>query len=157
MSEKESSVASEPTEKELTITRVFDAPRHLVFEAWTNEEHLKQWFAPPDFTILKLEGEYREGGTWLSRMQSSSYGTVQMGGTYQEIIPNEKLVFTHAWDEEFGGTGHETLITVTFADQDGKTLMNFHQATFTSKEIRDDHVGGWTQFFNHLDEYLSQA
>ena len=157
MSKKEKNVASETEEKVLSITRVFDAPRHLVFEAWTNEENLKQWFAPPDFNILKLEGEYREGGTWLSRMQSSNYGTVQMSGTYQEIIPDEKLVFTHSWDEEFGGTGHETIITVTFTDQGEKTLMNFHQAFFKSKEIRDDHNDGWTQFFDHLDEYLAQA
>jgi len=157
MSEKESSVASEPEEKVLSITRVFDAPRHLVFEAWTKTEHLKQWFAPCDFTIPRLEGDYRPGGAWLSRMTSPKGDEMQMSGIYQEVVPDEKLVFTHAWDEEFGGTGHETLITVTFADQDGKTLMNFHQATFKSKEIRDDHNGGWTQFFDHLEEYLAQA
>ncbi len=157
MSEKQSNVVEAPQENVLSITRVFDAPRHLVFEPWTKTEHLKQWFAPRDFTIPKLEGDYRPGGAWLSVMKSPKGDEMQMGGIYQEVVPDEKLVFTHAWDEEFGGTGHETIITVTFADKDGKTLMNFHQATFTSREIRDDHNDGWTQFFDHLAEYLAQG
>jgi uncharacterized protein YndB with AHSA1/START domain len=89
-------------------------------------------------------------------MDSPKYGTEQMGGIYQEIIPNEKLVFTHAWDHEDGKVGHETLITVTFADKEGKTLVNFHQATFESKESRDGHEEGWTMFLDHLAEYLTQ-
>jgi uncharacterized protein YndB with AHSA1/START domain len=157
MSEKENSAASEAEEKVLSITRIFDAPRHLVFEAWTNPEHLKKWFAPRDFTIPALEAECSPGGGWMSRMKSPGGDTMQMGGIYQEVVPDEKLVLTHAWDEEFGGTGHQTIITVTFTDQGEKTLMNFHQATFKTKEIRDDHNDGWMQFFDHLDEYLAQA
>lgn len=157
MSVKESSIVQEPEEKVLSITRVFDAPRHLVFEAWTNPEHLKKWFSPRNFTIPTLEGDFRPGGAWLSCMHSPKGDVMQMGGVYQEVVPNERLVFTHAWDDENGNPGHETLITVTFADQEGKTLMNFHQAIFESKEIRDDHNDGWTQFFDHLAEYLVQA
>lgn len=157
MSEKESSVASEPKEKVLSITRIFDAPRHVVFEAWTKTEHLKNWFSPRDFNILKLQSDCRPGGAWLSRMESPKYGAEQMSGIYREVVPNEKLIFTHAWDHEDGKPSHETLITVTFADKDEKTLVNFHQAIFESEKSRDGHNDGWTQFFDHLDEYLAQA
>lgn len=141
---------------ELTITRVFDAPCHLVFEAWTNPDHLKKWCAPKGFTIPSSEGELRPGGVWRSSMKSPEGELLKMGGVYQEVVPDEKLVFTHAWDEETGGTGHETVVTVTFADLDGKTLMHFHQAVFATKESRDGHEGGWTQCFDKLEELLGE-
>ncbi|MEO6907546.1 MAG: SRPBCC domain-containing protein [Abditibacteriaceae bacterium] len=156
MSEKESSVASEPEEKVLSITRVFDAPRHLVFEAWTKAEHLKKWLSPEGFTVQSSEGDVRPDGAWRSSMRNPDGELIKMDGVYREIVPNEKLVFTHAWDEETGGSGHETVITVTFADQDGKTRMNFHQAFFLAKETRDAHVGGWSQCFDKLSELLSE-
>lgn len=159
MSAKENDSTVNQEEKELSITRIFDAPRHLVFEAWTKPEHLKQWFAPHNFTIPSLEAESRPGGAWRSSMQKPGGELLTMGGVYQEIVPNERLVFTHAWEDDTdkpGHEGHETKITVTFQDMDGKTLMHFHQAIFDSKESRDAHNGGWTQFFDHLAEYLAQ-
>jgi len=143
-------------ENELTITRIFDAPRHLVFEAWTKPEHLKKWCAPKGFTIPSSEGEICPGGAWKSSMKTPEGELLKMGGVYQEVIPDEKLVFTHSWDKETGGSGHETVVTVTFADQDGKTKMHFHQAFFLDKESRDGHEGGWSQCFDKLEELLSE-
>lgn len=156
MSIKENDSVQETEERELSITRVFNAPRHLVFEAWTNPEHLKRWCAPHDFDIPTAEGELKPGGAWRSSMRKSDGTLLKMGGTYREIVPNERLVFTHAWDEETGGSGHETVVTLTFDDQDGKTLMHFHQANFATKESRDGHEGGWTQCFDRLAGLLAQ-
>jgi uncharacterized protein YndB with AHSA1/START domain len=80
-----------------------------------------------------------------------------VGGVYREIVPNERLVFTHAWDGEDGRPGHETRVTVTLADAPGgKTKMTFRQAAFASKASRDGHEGGWGESFDRLAEYLDQ-
>lgn len=142
---------------ELTITRIFDAPRHLVFEAWTNPEHIKRWFAPHGFEVQSAEGQLKPGGPWRSSMNTPDGTLLKMNGMYQEIVPNEKLVFTHSWDKETGGSGHETVVTVTFAEEDGKTKMHFHQAFFLDKESRDGHNGGWSECFERLADYLKQV
>ena len=115
------SAATEPADKVLVITRTFDAPRSLVFQAWTQKEHLDHWCVPRGFTILDSEGELRPGGRWRCRMRSPDGAEYRVGGTYREIVQDELLVFTHAWESEDGKPGHETLVTLRFADQAGKT------------------------------------
>lgn len=149
------SAATEPGDSELLITRVFDAPRSLVFHAWTKKEHLDQWCAPRGFTIPYSEGELRAGGAWRCCMRSSDGTEHWISGTYREVIEDELLAFTHAWEDERGKRGHETLVTVRFADQDGKTRITFHQATFESVESRDGHAGGWAECFDRLADHLA--
>ena len=139
---------------ELVITRVFDAPRSLVFKAWTEPEHLVHWSAPRGFTITHSEGDLRPGGAWRACMRSPDGKDLWLGGEYREIIEPERLVFTHAWDGTDGKPGHETLVTVTLADRAGKTEMTFRQAFFDSVEARDGHAGGWGESFDRLGEYL---
>jgi uncharacterized protein YndB with AHSA1/START domain len=79
----------------------------------------------------------------------------RIAGVFREIVAPERLVFTFAWDEE-GERGLETLVTITFAEQNGKTLMTFRQIPFQSAEERDGHRGGWTSAFDRFDEELSQ-
>ena len=138
----------------LAITRVFDAPRSLVFQAWTRKEHLDRWCAPRGFTIPHSEGELRPGGRWRCCMRSPDGVDHWLSGTYREVVENELLVFTHTW-EEAGKRGHETVVTVRFADQGGKTKVTFHQATFESVESRDGHAGGWTECLDILTDYLA--
>src|SRR6478735_9680878 len=99
-----------PTELKLRIVRVFAAPRALVFDAWTKPEHLKQWSAPNGFTMPVSQGELRPGGKWRACMVSPNGDELWLGGEYLEVIPNERLVFTHAWDEDGGGTGPVTTV-----------------------------------------------
>jgi uncharacterized protein YndB with AHSA1/START domain len=89
-------------------------------------------------------------------MRSPQGQDLWLGGVYREIVPPEKLVFTHAWTDAAGKPGHETLVTVTFAERNGKTEMTFRQATFTSVEDRDGHRGGWTECFDKLAEYVAK-
>ncbi len=78
-------------------------------------------------------------------------------GVYHTIEEGERLVYTWAWVDESGKAGHETLITVTFADYGGKTRLTLHQAFFESVTARDAHRGGWTSALDCLAEYLAQA
>jgi uncharacterized protein YndB with AHSA1/START domain len=145
----------ESTELELAITRVFDAPRSLVYQAWTESEHMSQWPAPHGYVITHNEGDVRPGGAWRSCMRSPDGEDLWLGGVYREVKENELLVFTHAWDGPDGRPGQETLVTVRLEDQDGKTKMTFLQSFFKSVEQRNGHRGGWTECFDRLSEYLA--
>jgi len=139
---------------ELTITRIFDAPRELVFKAWTEKEHLVRWSAPLGFTLTHAEGDLRPGGAWRSCMRSPSGEDLWLGGTYREVVPPARLVFTHAWDQPDGKPGNATLITVSFEDLGGKTRMIFRQSGFETTSSRDGHGEGWNECFERLAELL---
>ena len=139
---------------ELTITRLLDAPRNLVFKVWTQPEHMVRWLGPKGFTAPSCEIDLRPGGAWRACIRSAEGKDHRMQGVYREIAPPERLVFTFAWEED-GVPGHETLVTITFAEQGSKTLFTFHQATFASVESRDSHHGGWSSSFDRLADYLA--
>lgn len=140
---------------QITLTRLFDAPRSLVFEAWTKPEHLTRWCAPHGFTISESRGEVRPGGEWWSCMIAPDGARHTLGGVYREVTTNELLVFTHCWEDDEGRPEHETLVTVRFADEDGKTRVTLEQTNFKSIESRDGHLGGWTQCLERLSEILA--
>ena len=140
----------------LEIVRVFDAPRELVFQAWVDPERMKEWSAPHDYRIDHNEGDVRPGGRWRASMVSQEE-EIWLGGVYREVVENERLVFTHAWEGEDGKPGHETVVTVRFEDAgEGKTRMIFRQAFFDSVDSRDGHEGGWDECFEKLDALLAR-
>jgi uncharacterized protein (TIGR02246 family) len=142
---------------DLTITRLFDAPRDLVFKAWTDLELGRRWSAPYGFTVPASEGELRVGGAWRLCMRRPGEKDLWVGGVYREIVVPERLVFTHAWEDAHGTPGHETLVTVTLAERRGKTEMTFTQTGFESVESRDGHGEGWSECFDQLAEVLAAA
>jgi uncharacterized protein YndB with AHSA1/START domain len=142
-----------PPELSLTLTRILDAPRELVFRAWTEPEHLMQWSAPHGFTVTHADGELKPGGKWRSCMRSPDGKDLWLGGTYLEIAPPERLVFTHGWDED--GPGRETTVTVTLEDHNGKTRLTLQQSGFPSMAERDGHEGGWSETLERLAAYAN--
>ena len=147
--------ATKPTEVELVITRTFDAPRRLVFEAWTAPEHLERWQgAPEGFTVTAHEVDFRPGGTYRLCMRSAEGVDHWLTGVYREIIEPERLVFTHAWLDGAGKRGVETLVTIVFAERHGKTTITLRQTGFTSVESHNGHNVGWTSTFDRLAQYL---
>src|SRR5262245_57063230 len=114
-----------PVQRELVIKRVFDAPRELVFKMWTDPRHTANWWGPRNYPSRHVQMDVRPGGKWRHRLESTEGDKdLWLGGVYREIVPPERLVFTFAWEEE-GERGMETVVTVTFDEQDGKTLMTF--------------------------------
>jgi len=144
-------------ERELVITRVFDAPRELVFKAWTEPKRVMHWLGPKDFTALEFEMDRRPGGAWHARMRSPEGMEYSNRGVVREVVEPERLAFTFAWDDEDGKPGREMLITITFAEHDGRTEMTFAQSVFESAEDRDGHREGWTESFDRLADYLASA
>ncbi|BCU78431.1 SRPBCC family protein [Luteolibacter sp. LG18] len=150
-------VTSAPSDPILVVTRVFDAPRPLVYRAWTEKAHLDHWCAPHGFTIPFSEGDLRVGGAWRTCMLSGEGTQFRLGGVYQELIEDRKIVFTHVWEEDYG-PGPETLVTVLLSDDaDGGTRMEFTHGVFATQQSLEGHRGGWSECFDRLASYLEDA
>jgi uncharacterized protein YndB with AHSA1/START domain len=145
-------------EPELVMSYIFDAPRSLVYEAWTEKEHLERWQgAPEGFTVTFNEVDLRPGGGFKVCMRSPEGVDHWLQGVYREVVPPERLVFTHGWLDAAGKPGRETLVTITFAERGAKTELTLRQTGFKSVESRDGHSEGWASTFRRLAQYLSEA
>jgi uncharacterized protein YndB with AHSA1/START domain len=151
-------IAAEATlsaELGLVITRIFDAPRRLVFKLWTEPEHLVVWWGPRGFTTISDRLDVRPGGAWSRSMQAPDGSIIRKHGIYREIVAPERLVLTYITDDAAGNPGPETLVTVTFADIGGRTRLTLRQAILESVAARDDHRRGWTGALERFAAYLS--
>jgi uncharacterized protein YndB with AHSA1/START domain len=142
------------TARELTITRLFDAPRELVFRCWTDPDHLAKWFGPAGCTAPSVTADAVDGGTWRICVRDSAGVDHWSSGVYVEVVAPQRLVFSFHWDAEEGQEPEDTLVTIAFADRDGKTEMTFHQSGFVAGPSRDGHVEGWREAFDDLATYL---
>jgi uncharacterized protein YndB with AHSA1/START domain len=102
------------------------------------------------------EGDVRVGGTWRCCMVSPEGKELWLGGVYTEVVPDRKVVCTHAWDDDNGKRGHETLLTIALEDAGDGTKLTLHQAAFASRESRDGHRGGWNECLDKLDTVLRE-
>jgi uncharacterized protein YndB with AHSA1/START domain len=122
-----------PTDREIVMTRVFDAPRRLVFEAWTSPEHLPHWMLGPEgWTMPVCESDLRPGGAWHFVWRRADGTQMAMRGAYQEVKPPERLVSSESW----GGNWPETLNTLLLTEEDGRTTITL-TVLYPSKEARD--------------------
>jgi len=151
------SAAASTAERVLVIIRVFDAPRQLVFKAWTEPAHLVRWWGPQGYTTPSCKMNVHPGGAFRFHMRSPEGTGHWLRGVYREIVEPERLVFSWAWEDAEGTPGHETLVTVSFAEQGAKTKLTLHQAIFESVTARDAHQTGWTSCLDRLAEYLANA
>lgn len=142
-------------DRTLVITRTFEAPRERVFDAFIDPRHLAQWWGPHGFTVPQLEMDVRPGGAYRIRMQSAEHGEHVVRGVYREIEPPGHLVMAWSWEDEHGEPGHETLLTLTFEEADGRTVLTLHQAVFESAAQRDSHRQGWGESLERLAAFVS--
>lgn len=123
-----------PSDREITMTRVFEAPRRLVFDAWTKPEHVKHWWGCLEgFTVPVCEIDLRPGGAWRFVNTGPDGRGAAFRGVYQEIARPDRLVYTEIF-EEYPDT--ESIVTVTFVEQDGKTTLTC-TSRYPSLEVRD--------------------
>jgi uncharacterized protein YndB with AHSA1/START domain len=151
--------------KLLHVERVFDAPRELVFKAWSEAERLSQWWGPRQWPTTYCTVDFRVGGVWHYCMTGPD-GTQSWGkGLYSEILPPERIVYTDTFSDEAGNSlpgMPATVITVEFIDLGGGKTKLVSRAEFGSKEdleslMKMGMVQGLTETWDRLEEYLAQA
>jgi len=142
---------------ELTVSRMIDAPRQLVFRAWTDPRQIARWWGPHGFTTIDYEMDIRPGGTYRLCMRSPEGTDHRKRGVYREIVEPERIAFTFAWEEPDGRLGPELLVTVTFEAVGEKTRLVLRQSGFDSVVWRDSHVAGWTSCLERFGEYLTNV
>lgn len=150
-------LVKEPADRVLVIERVFDAPRQLVFDAWTQSEHMAKWWGPRGFKSTVLRNELRPGGAYRIHMLGPD-GDHWNQGVYREVVPPERLVMVGSWADAQGNpTRPETTLTLIFEELAGKTKLTLHNAIFESTTARDMHNSGWSSALDCLAEYLAAA
>jgi uncharacterized protein YndB with AHSA1/START domain len=155
--------------EEITITRMFDAPRELVWKAWTDPEHFKRWWGPKSFTTPVSKIDLRVGGKYLNCMRGPDGKDYWSTGIYREIVPMERIVVTDSFADEkgvvvpashYGMEGDwplELLVTVTFEEVGGRTKMTLRHAGVPAGKMRELCETGWNESFDKLAEYLAKT
>src|SRR5688572_21689712 len=144
-----------PTDREVVITRVVDAPRRIVWDAWTSPEHVPHWMTGPDgWSMPVCEIDLRPGGGWHFVWRKSDGAEMGMRGTYVEVAPPERLVHTESWGAEWP----ETTNTLVLSEDSGRTTMTL-TVLYPSKEARDAALAtgmkdGSERSYERLEEYL---
>ncbi len=138
------------SERELVVTRTVNAPAHLVFEAWTKADLFRQWWVPKSYglNLVSCQLDVRPGGQYrLAFLHEGS--TMEFFGTYLEVTPNTRLVWTN---EEAEG---ETITTVTFEETAGQTLITVHDLYPYAEAVDTGSTGAMPEVLNQLDELLA--
>lgn len=147
-----------PTDREIVMTRVFDAPRHLVFDAWTKPELVKRWLTgPPGWTMPVCEIDLRVGGRYRYVWRHPDHPDMGMGGVHLEIVAPERIVNTQLFDQDW--TGGETVGTLVLVEHNGKTTVT-NTVLYSSREVRDMVIKtgmaeGVGASYDHLEELLA--
>jgi uncharacterized protein YndB with AHSA1/START domain len=163
------SPATKPAERVLVITRVFDAPRSLVFKAWTDPEHVVRWWGPKGFTTPFCKIDLRLGGVFHYCMRSPEGKDYWNTGVYREIVPLERIVCTDSFADEEGNVVPATyygmsadfplemLLMVTFEEHGGKTKLTLRHVGIPAGADSDNAQAGWNESLERLAEHLAKA
>ena len=125
-----------PTDEQILITREFDAPKRLVWRAWTTPELVKRWWSGRRGEMTQVDLDLRVGGTWRYVMLAHGEFEIAFHGTYREIVPEERIVTTEVFEGMPGPSEDAVIDVVTFAEEDGRTRLEL-LVQAASKEIRD--------------------
>ncbi|AOP33101.1 ATPase [Leptospira tipperaryensis] len=154
------------TVNEVVVTRIFDAPRELVFKAWTDPEHLVRWWGPKNFTSPACRNDFRVGGKYVFGMRSPEGQEFWSTGIYLEIVIPEKIVYSDSFADEkgnqvsashYGITGEfpeETTVSLTFEEVGDKTKLTLKHIGLPTGEISEMTKASWNEMIDKLNESL---
>ena len=139
----------------LTLKRRLKAPPAKVFAAWTDPEKIMRGMGPAEFKTPQAESDARVGGRYRFVLLSPDGEKHAVGGVYREVVANEKLVFTWAWDAAPGDEPYESLVTVLFKPDDGGTLLTLTHERLFDEESREGHEKGWNGALDKLEKLVA--
>ena len=158
MPDRTSHVAEPPTRRDLLLTRICDAPREIVFQAWTTPEPLKRWWGPKGFTNPVCEIDPRPGGAIRIHMRAPDGTVYPMTGVYREIVPPERLAFVSSALDEKGKPLFEVLTTLRLAARGGKTELTLRARVVMETAGAERHLAGMEQGWSQtLDRLVEEA
>jgi uncharacterized protein YndB with AHSA1/START domain len=148
-------VVTLPADEQILITREFDAPRHLVYKAWTTPELVEQWWSGHRGSVTSAEIDLRVGGRWRYVMVATGGFEVAFHGEFREIVENERIVTTEVYEGAPGGDDDPPLNIATFTETDGRTTLEL-LVQCPSKEVRDAIIdsgmeGGMQESYDELE------
>jgi uncharacterized protein YndB with AHSA1/START domain len=154
----------ESSEREFVMERILDAPRELVFQAWSDPKHLEQWWGPKGWTLPVCKMDFRPGGVWHYCMRGPEGEEGWGKAVYREIVEPERIVYVDSFADAEGNALEgmpETVITVTFTEQAGKTKLT-SRAQFASAADLETTLGmgmaeGLSETWDRLEEYLAKG
>ena len=163
MGARKSDSAVAGSDREIVISRVFDAPRELVWQAWTDPQHIMQWWGPKGFNNSSCEMELRVGGTFHLNMCAPDGNTYPCKGIFREIVEPERIVYDSEADESHpcgAGLPPRSVVTVTFSEHGDKTTLTLH-TRFENEARRDaaNQAGfssSWGECLGRLEDFLTQ-
>ena len=146
-----------PSEREIAMTREFDAPRDLVFEAHSSCEHMRRWWGPRRYEVVQCEIDFRPGGKWRIVHRGPDGDEYAFRGEYREIVRPERIVWTFEFE---GMPGNVSVETLTLEERDGKTMLTA-TSVYDTVEQRDGMLesgmeSGAAESMDRLDEYLEE-
>lgn len=152
---------AETTKPTMLLTRIINAPRELVYKAWIDPKQMEQWWGPKGFTGSGGKLDPKPGGIFQICMDHPDFPNHWMKGHFDEVIPNEKIVFSGgAFIDDSGQPGLTTINTVTFEEYNGKTKLTVHAVVTSHKpELQSAIDGmneGWKQTIDKLEDFLQQ-
>ena len=146
-------------DREFTITRIVDAPRSLVFKAWTDPEHIEHWYAPRGFTTTVFEWDSIPGGLIWLVMREADGMEYPIGGAFREVVEPARLVFTELCLDREARLLFKSPTTVTFAERAAKTELTVRVRAIALDEIGVPMIGGmdqgWTETLDCLDQFVA--
>jgi uncharacterized protein YndB with AHSA1/START domain len=140
------------TKPSLTLKRRLNAAPAKVFAAWTDPEKVMRWMGSEGIVGIAAEADPRVGGRYRWVMRSNDGQTHDVSGTYREVVPDRKLVFTWAWKST---PERESLVTVELKPDGGGTLLTLTHEHFFDEDARDRHQQGWTACLNKMEKFLA--
>jgi uncharacterized protein YndB with AHSA1/START domain len=156
MTSSKTAVVTLPTDTQILITRDFNAPKHLVYKAYTTPELIKRWWSGDRGTVTTAEIDPRVGGKWRNSMTPQDGSEVAFHGEIREIIPNERLVWTEIYEGVPNGEASAAIVTHTFAEKEGRTTLTMLME-LPNQDVRDMIIqtgmeGGLQEALDHLEQ-----
>ena len=144
-------------QRTLVLTRTLNAPRELVFEAWSDPKHLVSWWGPTDFTLPHCEQDFRVGGKYRFCMRAPDGSDHWVRGEYTHINTPARLVFTWLREVATGDIWCDTVVEITLEQHGATTLLTLNQTTFATVAHCEEHAIGWNECLDRMVGFVLRA
>ncbi|MFT5180823.1 MAG: hypothetical protein ACI8S3_000699 [Alphaproteobacteria bacterium] len=151
----DAAISEESGGQTLTMTRRFGAPRERVYAAWADGAQVARWFGPESVTCTVHEWDARIDGQYSLTMNHADGEKTELSGTFREVSPPKRLVYTWTWGGDGAMAGRKTLLRLDFEESGDETVLHLSHTLLLDEDLAQKHSMGWSSSFNSLDAFLA--